>query len=182
MREYKITCPHCQETLAILGTQLDKVISCDSCGRSIRAPSLPELARQSGGHQSGGTKLCPFCSESIQATARKCKHCGEFLSERQAISSNQKVKKASIRIPWLLFWAGLGFTAIDKMYQQSRDITEDPMIRVCGNYHEIGMVFFLVAALAAIVPICKGRVTGGLVVLILSLLFFASNLHEMGVI
>ncbi|MBY0525210.1 MAG: hypothetical protein K2R98_17520 [Gemmataceae bacterium] len=25
------------------------------------------------------TKVCPFCSEKILATAKKCKHCGEFL-------------------------------------------------------------------------------------------------------
>ncbi len=27
----------------------------------------------------GQTTLCPYCSEEIQPTAKKCKHCGEWL-------------------------------------------------------------------------------------------------------
>jgi len=26
-------------------------------------------------------KQCPFCSEEIQETAKKCKHCGEFVNK-----------------------------------------------------------------------------------------------------
>ena len=31
-----------------------------------------------------GQKSCPFCAELILAAARKCKHCGEFLTEERA--------------------------------------------------------------------------------------------------
>lgn len=30
----------------------------------------------------GQTRSCPFCGEAIQAVAKKCKHCGEFLDGR----------------------------------------------------------------------------------------------------
>lgn len=30
-------------------------------------------------HLSNATKPCPMCSEQILVTARKCKHCGEYL-------------------------------------------------------------------------------------------------------
>lgn len=45
---------------------------CSVCGAAPSAappqPTIPVNA-----------KACPFCSELIQATAKKCKHCGEFL-------------------------------------------------------------------------------------------------------
>ncbi|MGN0018516.1 MAG: hypothetical protein ACI37S_05695 [Candidatus Gastranaerophilaceae bacterium] len=39
------------------------------------------------------TKKCPFCGEEILATAKKCKHCGEWLekSENNEHNSQQKV-------------------------------------------------------------------------------------------
>ena len=33
------------------------------------------------------TKECPFCSEEIKTTARKCKHCGEWLPQGRDAAS-----------------------------------------------------------------------------------------------
>lgn len=46
-----------------------------------------------------GQKTCPFCAELILAAAKKCKHCGEFLSEQshakpQVIEATDKSWKA----------------------------------------------------------------------------------------
>ena len=35
------------------------------------------------------TKKCPFCGEEIKITAKKCKHCKEFLLEPQSTTSTK---------------------------------------------------------------------------------------------
>ena len=50
-----------------------------------------ELDDPFGDVESGtGTKLCPFCAESIQTVAVKCKHCGEFLDSKLRASSKRQ--------------------------------------------------------------------------------------------
>jgi len=41
---------------------------------------------------SEGTKECPYCGESINIMAKKCKHCGEWLEEKEALPSSQSVQ------------------------------------------------------------------------------------------
>ena len=35
------------------------------------------------------TKPCPYCGETIQATAIKCKYCGEWLAEKNAVRPSE---------------------------------------------------------------------------------------------
>jgi hypothetical protein len=37
------------------------------------------------------TKQCPYCSEEILHTAKKCKHCGEFLDGSLRDNSSSKI-------------------------------------------------------------------------------------------
>jgi uncharacterized membrane protein YvbJ len=37
-------------------------------------------------------KNCPFCSEQIQDSAKKCRFCGEFLSEEGLKNKIQEIK------------------------------------------------------------------------------------------
>ena len=41
------------------------------------------------------TKQCPYCSEEILATAKKCKHCGEWLEESDKVKESKPYEKGS---------------------------------------------------------------------------------------
>lgn len=41
------------------------------------------------------TKHCPYCDEEIQPNARKCKHCGEWLTEEDRLADYQQVEEES---------------------------------------------------------------------------------------
>jgi uncharacterized membrane protein YvbJ len=43
-----------------------------------------------------GTKKCPYCSEEILATAKKCKHCGEWLEESKERKGTDWLEKGSV--------------------------------------------------------------------------------------
>jgi len=53
-------------------------ITWETSGRAALIAALDEKAANSQG-KATQTKECPFCGEDILYTAKKCKHCGEFL-------------------------------------------------------------------------------------------------------
>jgi predicted amidophosphoribosyltransferase len=48
-----------------------------------------------------GIVKCPYCAEEIQASARKCRHCGEWLG-------SEDTEKSSARLP-KQFWIAIAF-------------------------------------------------------------------------
>ena len=54
---------------------------CTRCGKPLPTGNESGLCSNHGGPlpPADATIICPFCSEAISATARKCKHCGEIL-------------------------------------------------------------------------------------------------------
>jgi hypothetical protein len=68
-------CPGCRIERKTLAT------ACAVCGHSGTAEedaSAPSVA-SSASKQLRDTRLCPYCAETILVSAKKCKHCGEFL-------------------------------------------------------------------------------------------------------
>jgi len=46
-----------------------------------RDQTAAELRKVEAQGSTDGTKACPYCGETIQSIARKCKHCGEYLDD-----------------------------------------------------------------------------------------------------
>lgn len=85
MSDVKLNCPHCSQSLEAPEEILGQTVPCPSCHREIELPRpMPPLVVPVAAPLAAPapkTKDCPFCSERILATAKKCKHCGEFLEK-----------------------------------------------------------------------------------------------------
>ena len=67
-----------------------QLIDCPMCGKAIEV-SKPQYKSDTIPVPKNSTvKACPYCSEEILITARKCKHCGEYLDESLKIQRQSK--------------------------------------------------------------------------------------------
>ena len=59
-------------------------------------------------------KKCPFCAEEIQDEAKKCKHCGEFLTPKEAGDDNNTAigNRASFTMSGAVLGFLIGFVGI----------------------------------------------------------------------
>jgi len=59
---------------------------CIRCGIPLAIGNETDFCSEHGGPGAApdAQKHCPFCSELILATAKKCKHCGEFLDRSKS--------------------------------------------------------------------------------------------------
>ena len=62
---------------------LGEEIGCPHCSGEIL---LPASTGMEGDTNANASRSCPFCGEAIMSVAIKCKHCGEFLDGRDAVT------------------------------------------------------------------------------------------------
>ena len=110
MSDLKFNCPHCEQSLEAPEEMLGQTIECPSCNSTIQLPD-PEpqhkpdppvelrtpVQTPSPAPPQRKTQDCPFCSEEILASARKCKHCGEFLDGSRMQTPERKRKTQHLK-------------------------------------------------------------------------------------
>jgi DNA-directed RNA polymerase subunit RPC12/RpoP len=102
--DFKFKCPHCQQSLEAATDMSGSDVQCPVCGNTIvipepvKVPSIPPppdttiIPQCDDWELPPRYKICPFCAEEIMRNAIKCKHCGEYLVNRE----NDQPKKNTI--------------------------------------------------------------------------------------
>jgi DNA-directed RNA polymerase subunit M/transcription elongation factor TFIIS len=88
----RFACPKCGKRLKAPATAVGKAAKCQTCGTAtvissggipsgaVTSATPPPLLLDAPENEAvAALYVCPFCAEEIQAEAKKCKHCGEFL-------------------------------------------------------------------------------------------------------
>jgi DNA-directed RNA polymerase subunit RPC12/RpoP len=82
-------CSQCRQNLEAPEELKGQQVQCPGCNASIIVPALRATAKPID--PSPRMKECPYCSEQIMATAKKCKHCGETIDV--ALRSAEEAKR-----------------------------------------------------------------------------------------
>lgn len=128
--DIKFTCGNCGKRLTQAAEMAGKTVDCSWCGKQTVAPSTasgvgnPEQVNSS---TAPTYKACPFCGEQILSIAKKCKHCGEFLTSA-GIKSHQHFSvavrflgKALVFLCISLCLLGVGYALSRKMLKEQHE-------------------------------------------------------------
>jgi len=81
MPDIEFICPNCGQSLEASIDMHGQLIDCPMCGKAIEVSKPQYKSDTTPIPKISTVKACPYCSEEILITARKCKHCGEYLDE-----------------------------------------------------------------------------------------------------
>lgn len=91
----KIHCPICQE-------EIDEDIEiCPYCHEKVQGQPSQTTTNTSN---SDSLRRCPYCGETILSTAKKCKHCGEWLDSNTNPKISSPTSNATALLPPTLPW------------------------------------------------------------------------------
>lgn len=92
----KIICPLCSAEYEVQPDVIGQKVECQQCKNQWIAESAPVPTQE--------MKLCPICGESILAVAKKCRYCGEYLTDdsipirSEVVMSDEKKSAHSVEV------------------------------------------------------------------------------------
>lgn len=142
---------------------------------NVKAPEVPALKKENDSKAGGagkkkmvlkskagsgsgggeGVRACPFCGEEIMRTAKKCKHCGEFLAKAGSGKKSSRRKEEPQNGATILAIVSflIGFAFLSKSVFS----------------YALYVPAFILAAIFGIVAIVQKRLVAGIIIIILSL-------------
>lgn len=102
-----IKCQSCYHNIEASEEYYGEDIECPSCSVAVSIPyPETEVDFNSAMPTPASTKACPFCAESINAKAIKCKHCGSNLNGESGELGPLILIIPFISTLLILFWVG----------------------------------------------------------------------------
>lgn len=109
----KAKCPNCRSVFNVSDEAKGRKTQCPKCHAVFMIQPLQESSSQQLHDGVDTTMDCPFCGEKILQKAKKCKHCGEFLSGRpSAVPVPFPPKRSATPQPALQKTSGLAIASL----------------------------------------------------------------------
>jgi DNA-directed RNA polymerase subunit M/transcription elongation factor TFIIS len=157
-----LTCPTCGSKAKAPEDAASRKVKCRRCGVAfqVAGPVVPPAVRvrppdsqaehRSDAEGEAERTQCPYCSEIILTTARKCKHCGEILDAELRESRVQTIEQTGKR------WKAVQFVGALVMLAGVICV----LVACAGNLPVAVLVLGAVLATCGIVTFIIGRVGG----------------------